>query len=411
MWEGKFFVELRQMFGACSSVQNFDVVANTIKTLAKLQCSIPNRFVLRQLDDTPIVAPAGSGWCEDFLKSYQDLCKEIGLELASECPKFDKSFGTTKLGKVLGIWFNTESMCWRLPEEKRIATLQSIIEVEIKENPTLLQFQSLLGRLNVISTMCPFMSIFKPNLNKHLSKLLKGYTVKLTRKTMDDLRVWKNLLSHPCQWIPICPEKSDPPLATYTFTTDAAGFADNSTWKDNIGFGAVGENADGDTIFGYQAWWPREFIATATDNKGKRFGNKTATLEMIAIISPLLLIPEKLKGKHIQLKTDNMACVFGLKDGYMKNDEYASIFIRATLLICAYLGSVIHAEHCHRRTTWAACTADNLTRSSTTTFLEKQIAGRFSHLKLPECLMNWLHNPTDDWALATDLLKHVMNKT
>ncbi len=398
------------MFGACSSVQNFDVVANTIKTLAKVHCSIPTRFVLRQLDDTPIVAPEGSGWCEEFLESYQDLCKNIGLELASACPKFDKSFGPTKLGKVLGIWFNTETLCWRLPEEKRIATLQSINKVEIETSPTLLQFQSLLGRLNVISTMCPFMSIFKPNLNKHLSRLLKGYNVKITKKAADDLKVWKNLLSHPCQWIPICPETTEPPLATYTFTTDAAGFADNSTWKDKIGIGAVGENTEGDTIFGYQAWWPKEFITTATDNKGKRFGNKTATLEMIAIISPLLLIPEKLKGKHIQLKTDSMSCVFGLKDGYMKNDEYASILIRATYLICAYLGSVLHVEHCHRRSTWAACTGDNLTRKSTTTFLEEQIVGHFSHLTLPETLTNWLHYPTDDWALATDLLKHVMNK-
>jgi hypothetical protein len=60
-WENKFFIELRQMFGASSSVQNFDILANTIKTLAAVGCSIPNKLIHRQLDDTPIVAPAGSG--------------------------------------------------------------------------------------------------------------------------------------------------------------------------------------------------------------------------------------------------------------------------------------------------------------------------------------------------------------
>jgi hypothetical protein len=199
-------------------------------------------------------------------------------------------------------------------------------------------------------------------------------------------------------------------LGNIQFTSDAAGFADNSNWKSDIGIGVIGENAVGDTIFGYQAWWPKDFITTATDNKGKRFGNKTATLEMIAILLPFLLIPDKLHGKHIQLETDNMSCVYGLKDGYTKNDEYASILIRATHLICAYLGSVIHVSHCHRRSTWAACTADNLTRKVTTTFLEEQIVGHFNHLKLPEALTDWLRSPFDDWGLANDLLKHVMNK-
>jgi hypothetical protein len=254
------------------------------------------------------------------------------------------------------------------------------------------------------------MSIFKPNLNSVLSSLLKGHQTTITDKAKDDLRVWKNLLSHLCQWIPICPEKTDPPLATYTFTSDAAGFADNSTWRDVIGCGVIGVNADDDTVFGYQTWWPKKFITSAKDNKGKRFGNKTATLEMIAIILPFLLIPEKLHGKHIRLKTDNIACVYGLKDGYSKNDEYASIFIRATHLICTYLGSAIHVSHCHRRSTWEACTADNLTRKSTTTFLEQQIVGNYSHLQLPEVLEKWLDNPADDWSLATRLLQHVMNK-
>jgi hypothetical protein len=40
-WENKFCIELRQMFGASSSVQNFDILANTIKTLAAVGCNIP----------------------------------------------------------------------------------------------------------------------------------------------------------------------------------------------------------------------------------------------------------------------------------------------------------------------------------------------------------------------------------
>jgi hypothetical protein len=110
----------------------------------------------------------------------------------------------------------------------------------------------------------------------------------------------------------------------------------------------------------------KTFITEATDNKGKRFGNKTATLEMIGLLLPLLLIPESLKNIHIRMFMDNMSYVFGMKDGYVKNDEYASILIREAYLISAYLGSVLHVIHSPRRSSWETTPADNLSRESTT---------------------------------------------
>ncbi len=79
------------MFGASSSVQNFDILANTIKTLAAVGCNIPKKLIHRQLDDTPIVAPAGSGWCEVY-ESYKSICEKINIELAPDCPNRDKSY-------------------------------------------------------------------------------------------------------------------------------------------------------------------------------------------------------------------------------------------------------------------------------------------------------------------------------
>jgi hypothetical protein len=166
-------------------------------------------------------------------------------------------------------------------------------------------------------------------------------------------------------------------VTSFSFTSDAAGFADNSIWTGQIGCGVLGLDEKNQTILGYQRWWPKEFIRHKTDNKGNRFRNKTTTLEMIATILPFLLILEKLMNKHIRIYTDNMACVYGMKDGYVKNDEYASILIRAAHLISAYLGSVVHTYHTPRRSTWEAQTADNLTRFSTTSFLENQILKRF----------------------------------
>jgi hypothetical protein len=79
MWLGKYFIELRQRFGPASSVQNFDILANTVKTIALSKCRIPARFAHRKLDDVPIVAPGNNGWCEEFYKTYgvrsQTNCK------------------------------------------------------------------------------------------------------------------------------------------------------------------------------------------------------------------------------------------------------------------------------------------------------------------------------------------------
>jgi hypothetical protein len=410
-WEGKFFIELRQMFGACSAVQNFDIMANTVRSLALANCSIPSRFVLRQLDDVPVVGPAASGWCEDFLAAYKQVCERINLQLAPDCPKFDKSFGPTTYGKVLGIWFDTTTLCWKLPVEKISAALQSISSFLTSPQPSLLETQSLMGRLNNVATMCPFMNIFKFNLNEYLAMKTKNIPTTLEAKARKDLQVWANMLLHPTKWIPIHPEKTHPPLATIKFFSDAAGMADNGKRSGNIGCGVIGMDPDGNTLLGYQMWWPESFITTATDIKGKRFGNKTTTLEMIGILLPLLLIPEKLRNSHIELFTDNMGCVFGMKDGYVKNDEYASIFIRAAYLIGAYLGSVLHVAHIPRRSSWETESADNLSRSNTTSFLEKQILSRYDTLSVPPNLTNWLENPTNNWDLALDLLKYVMEKT
>jgi hypothetical protein len=133
-------------------------------------------------------------------------------------------------------------------------------------------------------------------------------------------------------------------------------------------------------------------------------------LEMIAILIPFLTIPEKLKNCHIRIHTDNMACVLSCKDGYVKNDEYVSIFIKTLYIISAFLGSVVHVEHCPRHSSWEAVTADNFTRQKTTAFLEKQILSRFLHLQIPPPLISWLSNPSNDWQLSLSLLKHCMSK-
>jgi hypothetical protein len=72
-WLGKFFVELRQIFGATTAVANFDVLGNTVLKMTLLDCNIPSHLVHRQLDDVPAVAPfSKKEWCNS-------LCRNTGI--------------------------------------------------------------------------------------------------------------------------------------------------------------------------------------------------------------------------------------------------------------------------------------------------------------------------------------------
>jgi hypothetical protein len=144
-WLNRFFIETKQIFGAITSVANFDQLGRTVLYLTLSKCKIPRKLVHRQLDDVPVVAPAGSGMCEEFSTKYREICEEINIPLAPDCPNRDKAFTNETSGKVLAIEFNTVNLTWRLPEAKRQKVLRIIGEVQAKEKMDLHEMQVLMG--------------------------------------------------------------------------------------------------------------------------------------------------------------------------------------------------------------------------------------------------------------------------
>jgi hypothetical protein len=60
-----------------------------------------------------------------------------------------------------GVFFDTKPLTWRLPDEKIQKTLSTIKNTLEYEKIDLLSMQKLMGRLNDISPMCPFLNSFK----------------------------------------------------------------------------------------------------------------------------------------------------------------------------------------------------------------------------------------------------------
>ena len=410
-WLNRFFIETKQIFGAKTSVANFDILGHTIVALARASCCDNNAFVHRHLDDVPIASPKNSGYCEEFSGKYEEICKKINIQIANSCPYNDKAFKNTTFGKVLGIWFDSVDLTWVLPEDKKERTLTSIHDALYSEKISVLQMQKLMGNLNNVSLMCKFLSAFRKNLNECLGDALRLNVndVILNVNAKNDLKVWAGFLMDDVKKMPIASYPSSPPLYCKSYTSDAAGYSDDIK-PDAPGVASIGFDEEGKVIFAYRKLWGKQMISRMKDNKGKTFGRKTAFLEFVGLLLPFLLMPEKLKNQHVVLKVDNISCYFGWENKCMKNDSYTSIMIRALYMISCYLCSIIHVVHLPRKTTWDSCTVDRMSRLSTTSNSDCKMLNSFDFGKLPEFVVKWLDNPVEDWSIAMKMLDFVKQK-
>jgi hypothetical protein len=400
------------IFGACTALANYDILGNTVEKLAIAESGIPRRFVRRAVDDQPTATPAGSSWGERFVSTYKRICKELNIELAEDCADCDKAYTDSRCGKVLGVWFRSSDLSWKLPDDKIVHYLHSISETSRSQAVTLANMQSLMGKMNFLCMMCPFLKCFRFNLNRELSKRIEDSDIcaAIGEEAKTESLVHAKILEKG-SWLPIARDLSAPPPSAVEFTSDAAGLPDNKRLLEKIGCAVVGFDCEGSMVLSLQYHWPHDFITVLKDEDGTRFGNKTTTLECIGMLLPLVTAPELTANRHVILKVDNMACVYGFENGQVKGDVTASILIRAAKVVAAYLGTVIHVRHVRRHSCWEAELADNMTRESTTGFIERRALSRFTRRSLPAALSNWLGAPSSDWNLPAWLLEHVKSIT
>jgi hypothetical protein len=250
----RYFMELRMIFGARTALANYDVLGNTLEKLAIAESGIPRCFVLRAVDDQPVATPRKSDYGHRFVQAYKGICKSINMEIADDCADCEKAFTDKRIGKVLGVWFDSDTLTWKLPSKKNQGTLEKIKNAVQDENVSLVQMQSLMGSLNFLTMMCPFLKSFKFNLNRELSLRIKdeGFTGRLEREAVRELEVFTNILTGDA-WLPIALEPTAAPPSAVTFTSDAAGLPNNRRFEAGIGCAAVGVDGAG-VRYSRQGW-------------------------------------------------------------------------------------------------------------------------------------------------------------
>ena len=127
---GRQFVDLRLIFGdkvACLLYDRFHhcVVVHFVLSLAP----IPRSWIGRTIEGlSTICPPAAADLTKQFVAQYRTSLEELNIKAAPEDPERIKAFDASTTGEVLGIWFDTEKMTWRLHQHKAKIRVNLLLE-------------------------------------------------------------------------------------------------------------------------------------------------------------------------------------------------------------------------------------------------------------------------------------------
>jgi len=180
--------------------------------------------------------------------------------------------------------------------------------------------------------------------------------------------------------------------------------------NENRGISCIGGSRLEDTWIWSRFAWPKEFVCGMLDKDGKAFGCKTTTLEAIGLLIPFLAFPEKVVGKHLIFKIDNIGVFYGWHNGRVKNDSTATEIVQCAHYLAAYLGSTIHVDHMPRNSDDMSELADELSRKNSSESKRKQKALEKAEFRITRgYLLKWLNNPKCG-NLMNELLRELKMK-
>jgi len=397
-WLGKYFVDLTTVFGSKSAPADFDCLGATLGELAKTISRLPKEAYHRTLDDTTIVCKNGSRSGRRFVAAYRRICKFINIQLAEEDEEREKAFADSTEGTVLGIKFDTITGTWSLPD-RRMSACSSLIKI-FSEAPGvhLQQAQQLIGNLEAFGQLAPFTKGFKWNLLAFLRSFGGDQNIILPvpQATKEDLRIWECFLEISKSGMIIMPKPVAVPLTYLEFVSDAAGRPPAGS-LDRTGAASLG--VTGTTVwFGCKTRWPVQLLWAAD--------SRSAVYELLGVMLPILVVPERLANKVVLLKVDNQAVVWAWQKRHMKQDSLASVLLRAIHILEAAVNCQIIIEHLPRMSTAAAAAADRLSRDSTEQHEDLQLLTH-PHPTLPKKLSTWMKNPNMNWNLGFEIANEI----
>ena len=403
---GRFFVELRLVFGAKSSPGLYDLVSDLLRDLAILDSDILITLVTKHLDDILAV-----GRCSHddpvykFFEAYVKLAEEVGVRLPPVNVDKSKIQSPQTTVVALGMEFDTVSWQVRCPELKLGRILHAVRQGLAVGSVPAAEWHSLVGQLQdklfmVEGARFHMGELFAlVDMDKAPEELIK-----LSAEAREMLRWWFGTLQLSAWFCPIVhpEERLWPPLGAAEVDTDAAG---GSLVNLRAGFGVLLPN--GQWIY-YP--WPRWLQAGLPGPEGRPLNSQMLTLELCGPLAALASGASVLSNRAVKIRVDNMSAVYTWRKGYSSKDKLASTLVKAIFDLATRINCKPFICKVARCSTKGSVAADLLSKGDIKAFYKLFPGSPMDPLRIPTTLLQWLQAPRVDYELGVRIAEELGRK-
>ena len=393
---GRFFVELKLVFGARSSPGIYDGVSQIVLDLAILQSKINRTLVTKHLDDTLGV---GLNKPDDpvfaCFKAYLEVAAEVGVKLPPPNVDKEKVQSPHTTVTALGMQFDTVSWQVRCPEGKMGRILHLVRRGLAEGCLTGEEMASLTGQLVDKVFLLPGARFNIGEIQKMVRRDgVVDEMVMIGDLAREQLRWWFVHLPAAAWFCPIRhpEEKLWPPAGAAEVNSDAAG---GSLINIKVGQGVVAPSGQW-AYFPWPLWLKRGGLGS----QGQPLGAQLQLLEICGALVGLATWPRLWMNKAVVFRIDNQAAVFCWERGYSRKDRLSSTVVKAIYDLSLHLNSQPFIKKVARCSTRGAMAADLISKGDFTSFFDCSPESPVDPSRIPPVLVRWLSWPVVDYNLG-----------
>ena len=389
---GRFFVELKLVFGARSSPGLYDTVSNVIRDLAVAESYILRSRVAKHLDD---ILGVGTSSPDDpvhsFFEAYLQLADEVGVRLPP--PDVDKSKCQSPATTVLALGMEIDTVAWeiRCPEQKLGRMLHALRQCLALGSVAMGDLASLVGQLQdkmllLVEARFHFAEISRLVISGESSEV----EVKLTPAALKQMQWWFVNLQTTAWYCPITHPDAIlwPPVGAEVIWSDAAG---GTLTNVKVGVGILLPGG-GWAYFP----WPMWMKAGLPGPEGAPLNAQLQFLELCGPLIALAAGASDCMNRAVNFRLDNMSAVYVWRKGYSSRDRLSSTVVKAVFDLAQLLNTSPFVTKVARCSTRGAAAVDALSKGEFDVFFRLSPKSGPEPLRIPGTLVRWLNAPVVD---------------